>query len=308
MVNRIDEKVYGHFLEHIYHSCNGGLWGELVWDRSFEGGGAGVAWTRQDDCIAQEGAAADVRLLFGDPQWTDYEFTVEARKTGGDEGFLILVRALNDKEFYWANFGGWGNVGHALERGIQGQNRWGAVTRRRNGQIETGRWYRVRARCEGPRVQFWLDDELVIDYTDDGRGPARGRAGVGTWVTQTQFRNFQVTSLDGTSPARGTPAAAQTGNGRRAGLAAVRERESCRLDRQPAERCPVPADRVGRGIGRAGAATAVHSRRRGVPRFDLGAWRSCRRARRAVGGRWQGPGRAGRPGSGVGVGRSSRWS
>jgi enterochelin esterase-like enzyme/alpha-L-arabinofuranosidase/type 1 glutamine amidotransferase len=35
-VNRIDEKVYGHFFEHIYHSANGGLWGDQVWDRSFE--------------------------------------------------------------------------------------------------------------------------------------------------------------------------------------------------------------------------------------------------------------------------------
>jgi len=82
VVNRIDEKVYGHFLEHIYHSCNGGLWGELVWDRSFEGAGAGVAWQREGDCIAQRGAASNVRLVFGDPTWTDYEFTVEARKTG----------------------------------------------------------------------------------------------------------------------------------------------------------------------------------------------------------------------------------
>jgi len=205
VVNRIDEMVYGHFLEHIYHSCNGGLWGELVWDRSFEGGGAGATWTLQDGCVAQEGAAADVRLLFGDPKWTDYEFTVEARKTGGEEGFLVLVRALNAKEFYWANFGGWGNVGHALERGIKGQQRWNAVTRRHNGQIETNRWYRVRARCEGPRVQFWLDDELVIDWTDDGRGPARGRAGVGTWATQTQFRNFTVKSLDGKVLHEGLP-------------------------------------------------------------------------------------------------------
>jgi len=205
VVNRIDEKVYGHFLEHIYHSCNGGLWGELVWDRSFEGGGAGAAWTRQGGCLVQEGGAADVRLLFGDPKWTDYEFTVEARKTGGEEGFLILARALSGKEFYWANFGGWGNIGHALERGIRGQNRWGPVTRRHDGQIETGRWYRVRARCEGPRVQFWLDDKLVIDYTDDGRGPARGRAGVGTWATQTQFRNFKVASLDGRVLHEGLP-------------------------------------------------------------------------------------------------------
>jgi alpha-N-arabinofuranosidase len=40
VLNRIDEKVYGHFLEHIFHSANGGLWGEMIWDRSFEGTGS----------------------------------------------------------------------------------------------------------------------------------------------------------------------------------------------------------------------------------------------------------------------------
>ncbi len=205
VLNDVDEKVYGHFLEHIYHSCNGGLWGELIWDRSFEGGGAGMAWSCRNDCIVQEGTAADVRLVFGSPQWTDYEFTVEARKTGGDEGFLVLLRALNKQEFYWANLGGWQNVGHALERGIKGGGRWGAVTRRKDGQIEADRWYKIRARCEGPRIQVWLDEDLVVDYTDDGKGPVRGRAGVGTWSTQAQFRNFKVTSLDGKSLHEGLP-------------------------------------------------------------------------------------------------------
>jgi alpha-N-arabinofuranosidase len=205
VLNRIDEKVYGHFLEHIYHSCNGGLWGELIWDRSFEGGGAGVAWQRRDGCIEQQGAAADVRLVFGEPTWTDYEFSVEARKTGGNEGFLIILRALNKREFYWANLGGWSNIGHALERGIQRQDRWATVTPRRNGRIETDRWYRIRARCEGPRIQVWLDGDLTIDYTDDGRGTLRGRAGVGTWATQAQFRNFKVASLDGKTLHEGLP-------------------------------------------------------------------------------------------------------
>ena len=31
VLHGIDEKIYGHFLEHIYHSCNGGLWGDLIW-------------------------------------------------------------------------------------------------------------------------------------------------------------------------------------------------------------------------------------------------------------------------------------
>lgn len=204
-LNRVDEKVYGHFLEHIYHSCNGGLWGELIWDRSFEGGGAGATWSRKDDYIAQEGEAPDVRLVFGKPAWTDYEFTLEARKTGGNEGFLVLLRVLNKKQFYWANLGGWGNRGHALERGVQGQDRWRPVTRQRPGQIETGTWYRIRARCEGPRIQVWLADDLVIDYEDDGQGPQRGGVGIGTWATQAQFRNLKVVSLDGKTLHEGLP-------------------------------------------------------------------------------------------------------
>ncbi len=96
VVNDVDVKVYGHFLEHIYHSCNGGLWGELIWNRSFEGSGAGEAWALTDDALVQQGGGTDVRLLFGEPTWSDYEFTVEARKMGGAEGFLILLRGQRE--------------------------------------------------------------------------------------------------------------------------------------------------------------------------------------------------------------------
>ena len=36
VIRQIDERIYSHFLEHIYHSANGGLWGDVVWNRSFE--------------------------------------------------------------------------------------------------------------------------------------------------------------------------------------------------------------------------------------------------------------------------------
>src|ERR1035437_7308387 len=36
VTGQIDRGIYGQFLEHIYHSCNGGIWGDVVWNRSFE--------------------------------------------------------------------------------------------------------------------------------------------------------------------------------------------------------------------------------------------------------------------------------
>ena len=113
VLNRIDEKVYGHFFEHIYHSANGGLWGELVWNRSFEENSGG-RWSIEDGQVVQAGMGTDQRLVFGDPTWTDYEFTLEALKTGGSEGFLILFRETKPSVHYWYNLGGWQNQRHQL--------------------------------------------------------------------------------------------------------------------------------------------------------------------------------------------------
>ena len=64
-LSRIDNKVYGHFLEHIYNSCNGGLWGELVWNRSFESG-IGSNWQYANGTIAFE-SIGNPRAILGSP-------------------------------------------------------------------------------------------------------------------------------------------------------------------------------------------------------------------------------------------------
>ncbi len=35
-LNAVDPRIYGFLLEHIYHSCDNGIWGEEVFNRSFE--------------------------------------------------------------------------------------------------------------------------------------------------------------------------------------------------------------------------------------------------------------------------------
>lgn len=203
VLHRVDPMVYGHFLEHIYHSVNGGLWGELVWNRSFEQNRHG-RWSVSDGHIVQRGMGTNVRLVFGDPGWTDYEFTLEARKTGGAEGFLILFRVKDEDTFYWCNLGGWGNEHHQLERGRAGEGRWGALGPAVEGAIEEGRWYKIRVRCEGNHFEVFLDGEPLIEYTDPG-AHLQGAVGIGTWSTQAEFRNLKVTSLDGETLFEGLP-------------------------------------------------------------------------------------------------------
>ncbi len=195
VLNRVDEKIYGHFLEHIYHSVNGGLWGELVWNRSFEENAAGN-WRRRGDTVVQEDLGTNRRLVFGDPDWRDYEYTLEARKLSGNEGFLILFRVRSEKDFYWCNLGGWNNTLHSLERGKSGEGRWHRVGPSVRGSIKRGRWYRIKIRCEGSHISVWLDGKKLIDFTDP-EGHLQGCVGIGTWATKAAFRNVKVKALDG---------------------------------------------------------------------------------------------------------------
>jgi len=204
VVAEIDPKIYGQFLEHIYHSVNGGLWGELIWNRSFEQNEIGQ-WSLADNQIAQESMGTNVRLTFGDKTWRDYEYTLEAKKTGGQEGFLILFRIKGEQDFYWCNLGGWGNVRHAIERGNKDGGRWGVVGPSVQGKIDRDKWYKIKVRCEGPKFNIWLDSEQLIEFTDGQDAHLTGCVGIGTWATQAVFRNLKVTTLDGAVLYEGVP-------------------------------------------------------------------------------------------------------
>lgn len=196
--HEIDPHVYGHFLEHIYHSANGGLWGELVWNRSFELSNSGMGdWSVENGEIVQSALITDVNFVFGDPSWKDYEITLQALKEGGAEGFMVLFRAQDSDNFYWLNLGGWGNTRHAIEKENDGGR--GAIGQGSEGEIETGRWYDIRVRCEGNHIQCWLDGEQIIEMRDDDNPFLTGMIGLGTWGTQARYRNIQITSLDGST-------------------------------------------------------------------------------------------------------------
>ncbi|MHC5057621.1 MAG: HzsA-related protein [Planctomycetota bacterium] len=150
----------------------------------------GGRWVVRGDVYAQTDGASDRRSFAPAAEWRDYVYEVSARKTGGNEGFLILFRVKDHGHFYWWNIGGWGNSRHALETRPSGGR-----FRSKPGRIETGRWYRIKVVVEGPSIKCYLDDELLHDEKND-LYPSGG-VGLGTWSTKVEYKDVRVTDLEG---------------------------------------------------------------------------------------------------------------
>ena len=196
--NTVNAGIYGQFLEHIFNSVHGGLWGDMILNPSLEAQG-GSGWMIEDDTVMSSQLITDQKLVFGDDKWGDYELSLEARKIEGAEGFIVMFRAADTGRFYWVNFGGWGNREHGIQKS------GGAMGKHAEGTIEKGKWYKVRIRCEGSRFQAFLDDQRVLDDTDTDGPILKGAIGLNGWNSKVQFRNIKVKDLAGKTLFEGLP-------------------------------------------------------------------------------------------------------
>lgn len=130
-------------------------------------------WSDANGTIRQTGNDQGAMLMAGDPAWKNYTISVKARKTGGDEGFLILFHTTGAavQERCWWNLGGWQNGEHRLE--MRG-NKLPAVP----GTIETNRWYDIRVEVKGDSVRCFLDGKRIHDATRPTRPLVHAVAGI----------------------------------------------------------------------------------------------------------------------------------
>ncbi len=128
-------------------------------------------WKLEDGVLHQSATGEDVRLLAGDANWSDYTLSLKARKTGGDEGFLVMFQTPNSQTKNWLNLGGWENSAHALEVP-------GISSARINGKIENNRWYDIKIELQGQNIKAYLDGKKIFDVTRSQATPLYAVAGV----------------------------------------------------------------------------------------------------------------------------------
>jgi alpha-L-arabinofuranosidase len=148
--------------------------GQTLYASDFETGAkewtpVGGEWKLVDGYLRQAAGGSNRRAVTGDSAWSDYTYTLKARKLGGAEGFLILFSVKSGEDFVWWNIGGWGNTRHAIEVGSDGGK--SIAGKEVTGSVETGRWYDVRVELKGQNVKCYLDGNLIHDLTYDDTAP-----------------------------------------------------------------------------------------------------------------------------------------
>jgi hypothetical protein len=123
-------------------------------------------WKAENGIVRQSDAEENRRLILsgGYEKWQDYTVSLKARKQGGAEGFLILFRGKDDKNWYWWNIGGWNNTRHAIEKSENGGK--SVITPSVPGKIESNRWYDIRIELSGDHIRCYLDGVLIHDFRD----------------------------------------------------------------------------------------------------------------------------------------------
>jgi len=108
--------------------------------------------------VETEPAISQGSEMFGGKTVT---YTLRARKTGGNEGFLIVFGRQADNNSYWWNIGGWGNTRHALQIGVGNDK---SVVTEVHGKIESNTWYDIKVQLSPGRIKCYLNGDLVHDY------------------------------------------------------------------------------------------------------------------------------------------------
>ncbi len=100
-----------------------------------------------------------IRLNPGEITSDGYIYKVRAKKTSGNEGFLVIFNYVDDKNYCWLNLGGWGNTQHGIEQVVKGAKGQVATTA---GKIETGRWYDIAVKVKGDSIYASLDGKEIF--------------------------------------------------------------------------------------------------------------------------------------------------
>jgi hypothetical protein len=130
----------------------------------------------------------------------NYEITLEAMKIAGDDFFCGLTFPVG-KSACSLIVGGWGGMVIGLSSIDHVDASENETTQGR--EFKPGKWYRIRVRVAGDKIDAWIDDEHLVDVEIKGRTISQRPGeiqqslplGVATYMTSAAVRDIRLRRL-----------------------------------------------------------------------------------------------------------------
>lgn len=113
-------------------------------------------WNTNDGVYQQTAQIVDCYSTYlnnASTNWANYTISLQAMKTGGAEGFLILFNVLDNYDWTWWNIGGWSDTLDGIEQMVDGDKTTYAQVSQ---NIASDIWYYIRIVVTGARAQCYL--------------------------------------------------------------------------------------------------------------------------------------------------------
>lgn len=136
-----------------------------------------------------------------DDKWTDYSIECKMMMETGPDNMGVLLRyQASDTYYIFSVMNGRQQV--EIWSLVAGNYTEEKVTAFEN---EMGEWYTVKVTAEGENFEMYVNDELIIEWSDDKL--ETGKAGVRTYASTSHFDDFLVKG-EGIPTSPGEPGAA----------------------------------------------------------------------------------------------------
>lgn len=197
-LNEINPNIYGFLLEHIYHSVSNGIWGEDVWNRSFEEVNGLGNWSVSSEGEAILKGACQPLSYIHIGRGKNYEVEFDAMQSTTTGQLMMGVRdqhrddMLINRVFWYPGcrldiFKGWvwyrpkvDSLSFSLP----------------DNTVRPHRWIHLKMRCQGNKLTCWVDGRKCFEKDVDGI-PQNGDITVGGCYCDAVFKNFTIRDLRG---------------------------------------------------------------------------------------------------------------
>lgn len=117
-------------------------------------------WTSESGVYFQSDTGVNGAFYVAENDWDNYTLSLEAMKTGGNEGFLIPIEYIDSDNYVFWNIAGWGNTQSAVQRVSNGDKT--TITDSIDTNLEENVWYDVQIKVEDGYMYCYLDGTLEM--------------------------------------------------------------------------------------------------------------------------------------------------